>query len=225
MLTSSNGDISALLALCAGNSPVPGEFPTQRPVTRSFDVFVDRRLNKRLDKQSWGWWFETLSRPFRRHCNVCRYSYYAETRILDWYLYISSCFCIDLSTANIETHEIYHTLLCTSFDIDKQYSKKWIDHSIVSPILPGQKYSFSWSAMTLLLVLFTNYILILVPALRQGNDVYKLNRSCDFVPIITRIQNIISNGASSYWIWMNFSLLFYDGFYGFIIWMQISNLG
>ena len=37
---------SALLAICAGNSPVPGEFPTQRPVTRSFDVFFDLRLNK-----------------------------------------------------------------------------------------------------------------------------------------------------------------------------------
>ena len=39
---------SALLAICAGNSPVPGEFPAQRPVTRSFDVFFDLRLNKRL---------------------------------------------------------------------------------------------------------------------------------------------------------------------------------
>ena len=39
---------SALLAICAGNSPVPGEFPTQRPVTRSFDVSFDLRLNKRL---------------------------------------------------------------------------------------------------------------------------------------------------------------------------------
>ena len=29
---------SALLALCAGNSPVTGEFPSQRPVARSFDV-------------------------------------------------------------------------------------------------------------------------------------------------------------------------------------------
>ena len=37
---------SALLAICAGNSPVPGEFPAQRPVTRSFDVFFDLRLNK-----------------------------------------------------------------------------------------------------------------------------------------------------------------------------------
>ena len=43
---------SALLAICAGNSPVPGEFPTQRPVTRSFDVHFDLRLNKRLCKQS-----------------------------------------------------------------------------------------------------------------------------------------------------------------------------
>ena len=52
-----------------GNSPVTGEFPKQRPVSRSFDVFFDLRLNKRLRKQSWGWWFETLSRPLRCHCN------------------------------------------------------------------------------------------------------------------------------------------------------------
>ena len=51
-------------------SPVnsTGEFPTQRPVTRNFDVFFDRRLNKRLNKQSWGWWFETPLRPLWRHC-------------------------------------------------------------------------------------------------------------------------------------------------------------
>ena len=61
---------SALLAICAGNSPVPGEFPTQRPVTRSFDVFFDLRLNKWLSKLWWGWWFETLSRPLWRHRNA-----------------------------------------------------------------------------------------------------------------------------------------------------------
>ena len=61
---------SALLALCRRNSPVTGEFPTQRPVTRSFDVFFDLRLDKRLSKQSWGWWFETPSRPIWRHCNI-----------------------------------------------------------------------------------------------------------------------------------------------------------
>ena len=61
---------SALLALCAGNSPVTGEFPAQRPMTRSFDVFFDMRLNKRLSKQSWGRWFETQSRPLWHHSNV-----------------------------------------------------------------------------------------------------------------------------------------------------------
>ena len=49
---------SALQVLCAGNSPVTGEFPSQRPVTRSFHVFFDLLLNKRLSKQWWGWWFE-----------------------------------------------------------------------------------------------------------------------------------------------------------------------
>ena len=60
---------SALLALCAGNSPVTGEFPAQRSVTRSFDVFLGLRLNRRLGKQPWGWWFETPSCPLWRHCN------------------------------------------------------------------------------------------------------------------------------------------------------------
>ena len=63
---------SALLAICAGNSPVHGEFPAQRPVTRSFDVFFDVGPNKRLSKQSWGWWFETLSPSLWRHRNVCK---------------------------------------------------------------------------------------------------------------------------------------------------------
>ena len=60
----------ALLALCAGNSLVTTEFPSQRPVMRSFDVFFDLRLNKRLSKQSGSWWFETPSRSFSRQCNI-----------------------------------------------------------------------------------------------------------------------------------------------------------
>ena len=44
-------------------------FPSQRPVTRSFDVFFYLCLNKRLSKQWWGWWFETLSRPLWRRRN------------------------------------------------------------------------------------------------------------------------------------------------------------
>ena len=45
---------SALLAICTGNSPVPGEFPAQRPVTRSFGVFFDLRLNKQLHNREAG---------------------------------------------------------------------------------------------------------------------------------------------------------------------------
>ena len=61
---------SALLTLCAGNSPVTGEFPSQRPVTRSFDLFFHLYLNKCSSKQSWGWWSETPSCSLWRHCTV-----------------------------------------------------------------------------------------------------------------------------------------------------------
>ena len=43
--------------------------PQKRPVTWSFHIFFELCLNKRFRKQLWGWWFETLSRPFWRHCN------------------------------------------------------------------------------------------------------------------------------------------------------------
>ena len=61
---------SASLAICAGNSLISSEFPAQRPVTWSFDVFFDLGLNKRLSKQSWGWWFETPSCPLWRYASV-----------------------------------------------------------------------------------------------------------------------------------------------------------
>ena len=54
---------SALLAICAGNSP------GHQSVTRRSDVFFDLRPNKWLSKQSWGWWFQTLSCSLWRHRN------------------------------------------------------------------------------------------------------------------------------------------------------------
>ena len=69
MMTSSNGNIFRVTGPFCGEFTGPGEFPTQRPVTRSFDVYFDLRLNKRLCKQSWGWWFETLLCPLWRHSN------------------------------------------------------------------------------------------------------------------------------------------------------------
>ena len=58
---------SALLAICAGNSPVPVNSPHKG---QWHDVFFDLSPNKRLSKQWWGWWFETPSSPLWRHCNA-----------------------------------------------------------------------------------------------------------------------------------------------------------
>ena len=71
MMTSSNGHIFRVTGPLCGEVTGPGEFPAQRPVTQSFDVFFDLRLNKRLSKQSWGWWFEAASHPLLRQCNAC----------------------------------------------------------------------------------------------------------------------------------------------------------
>ena len=70
MMTSSNGNIFRVTGHLCGEFTGPGEFPTQRPVTRSFDVFFDLRLNKRLSKQPRGWWFETPSCSLWRHRNA-----------------------------------------------------------------------------------------------------------------------------------------------------------
>ena len=68
-MMASSETFSALLALCAGNSLVTGEFPAQRPVMRSFVSFIDIRLNKRLSNQSRRQRFETPSRSLWRHIN------------------------------------------------------------------------------------------------------------------------------------------------------------
>ena len=82
----------ALLTLRVGSLPVTGEYPSQRPVTRSFDVFFDLRLNKRLSKQSRRRCFETLQRSLWRHCNAtllpskldCQWLHVAKMSILKW---------------------------------------------------------------------------------------------------------------------------------------------
>ena len=68
MMTSSNGIIFRVTGPLCGE--FTGHFPSQRSVTRSFDVFFDLCRNKRLNKHLWGWWFGTPSRPLWRHSNV-----------------------------------------------------------------------------------------------------------------------------------------------------------
>ena len=101
---------SALLATCAGKSPVPGEFTAQKPVTRSFNVFFDLRLNKRLSKQWRGWWFETLSRLLWRHRNgglaiICRQHFQVHflERKSKYFDYILTYVCCLVPIYNITT--------------------------------------------------------------------------------------------------------------------------
>ena len=62
--------LGRLSALRPGNSPMTGKFPAQRPVTRSFNVFFDLRLNQHLSKQWRRRWFETPSGSLWRYCNM-----------------------------------------------------------------------------------------------------------------------------------------------------------
>ena len=75
MMTSSNGNIFCVTGPLCGT----GEFPSQWPVTWSFDVFFDLRLNSRVSKQSPGWWFEMPSCSLWRHC----YEYHAILKKAD----------------------------------------------------------------------------------------------------------------------------------------------
>ena len=68
-MASSNGNFFRVTGPLCGEFTGPGEIPAQRPVLRSFDVFFDLCLNKRLSKQPWGWWYETPSWSWWRHCN------------------------------------------------------------------------------------------------------------------------------------------------------------
>ena len=91
IMTSSNGNISALGSLYEGNPPMTGGFPSQRPVTRSFDIFFNLRTNKQLSKQSRRRWFEP---PLR-----CTTDLFSNLFDFEWerqalrYLYVSPFKC------------------------------------------------------------------------------------------------------------------------------------
>ena len=70
MMTSSNGNIFRVTGHLCEEFSSHRWIPAQRPVARSFDVFFDLLLNTRLNKQWWGWWFETPASPLWCHCNV-----------------------------------------------------------------------------------------------------------------------------------------------------------
>ena len=61
---------SALRALCVGIHRSPVHSPHKGQWCGALIFSLICALNKRLSKQSWGLWFGTPSRPFRRHCSA-----------------------------------------------------------------------------------------------------------------------------------------------------------
>ena len=135
MLTSLMETISALLALCAGNSLATGEFPSQRPVTRNFGIFFDLRRNKRLSKQSRCRLYESPPCSLWRHCNVSKKVHI----LLDIYNHSDISFivlsCHKLWKGSIIESEIHENDLDTSvmriFTWSKCFSPSAISYNII----------------------------------------------------------------------------------------------
>ena len=85
MITSCNGNISALLALCAGIHRSPVNFPHKGQWRGALMFILICALNKRLSKQSWGCWFETPSRFLWRHCNGCLWNRFEDQAPVDYH--------------------------------------------------------------------------------------------------------------------------------------------
>ena len=76
---------SAVLAFVRGihRSPVNSPHKGQWHGALMFSLIC--ALNKRLKKQSWGWWFETPSRSLWRHCNVAQRSTMPFPMVSSWH--------------------------------------------------------------------------------------------------------------------------------------------
>ena len=135
---------SALLAICAGNSPVIGEFRSQRPVPRSFNVFFDLRLNQWLSKQSWGWWFEKPSSHY--DVTVMASDYFVDKCVFEWWE--------DLSKQNKMRTIFWETIgKCYRIDFRKALQQSTIvvprlgersDHWYSSSYIAGKQGECEW---------------------------------------------------------------------------------
>ena len=93
MMTSSNGNIFRVTGHLCGEFAGPRWIPRTKASDAELCCFFDLRLNKRLSKQSWGWWFETRSRPLWRHRNDKNEGNYQPK---DYFLYSVNVISINL---------------------------------------------------------------------------------------------------------------------------------
>ena len=118
---------SALLALCAGNSPVTGEFPSQRPVTRNFDVLFDSRLNN-------SWVNNRDAGDFRRHR-----ARYDVTVMFAWQILSR-----DNSTYSIISPKINMILLDLKYLHTLLYLNSFIHRFFIIPVHIAVRHNCNW---------------------------------------------------------------------------------
>ena len=128
-MTSSNGNIFRVTGPLCGEFTGPSEFPTQRPVTLSFDVFFDLRLNKRLSKQPWGWWFETPSWSLWRQCNDYRcFGIHSLTNMSICKNIFRAHFVKNYKKSEIQQFETFSRLPGLLFKLNTVFLSVWISH-------------------------------------------------------------------------------------------------
>ena len=88
MMTSSNGNIFLITGHLCGEFTGPQWIPHTKACDTELWYFFDLRLNKRLSKQPWGWWFETPSWSLWRQCNVAPWqvSVFNDTILTFWWI-------------------------------------------------------------------------------------------------------------------------------------------
>ena len=86
MMTSSNGNIFHVTGHLCGEFTGPRWIPRTKASDAELWCLFYLRLNKRLSKRSWGWWFETQSRPLWHHCNGSDYKNPLHLDVVDQYL-------------------------------------------------------------------------------------------------------------------------------------------
>ena len=178
MMTSSNGNIFRVTGPLCGEFTGPGEFPAQRSVTRSFDVFFDLRLNKRLSKQPWGWWFETPACSLWRHRNVVDVGF--------------TCGCN--GNKQISTKWYYES--------DKSLYPEWSDTWISwynDIVYPYATNTLACTANTW--ELFSMYIKSKWSAVNRVNPVYGVATVCHQVRWLRRGHPSLFHAATSLIIW------------------------
>ena len=110
---------------------VRGEFPAQRPVTRSFDVFFHLRLNKRLSKQPRGWWFETPPWSLWRQCNDKQ----SNSRM---FVTFGICFKQHFDTRYLAFCNLSPPMMFLPLDLLSEYR---IQHGAIGPLYVTSSYS------------------------------------------------------------------------------------